>query len=59
MAKWRKGAKKPKYLDRQLRESVEQYAERTAENRRRLLATLDPKTREFTIRMFAELGLTQ
>ena len=38
---------------------VKAEREREAENRRKLLAELDPKTREFAIREFAKLGLTQ
>jgi hypothetical protein len=59
MPKRRKGAAKPKDLDRSQRESVQQYQERTAENRRKLLATLNPEAREFAIAEFAKLGLTQ
>lgn len=33
--------------------------EEQAANRRKLLASLDPKTREFAIREFAKLGLFQ
>jgi len=33
--------------------------EREAENRRKLLATLEPATREMAIREFAKLGLHQ
>ncbi len=32
---------------------------REAENRRKFLALLDPDTREYAIKCFAELGLTQ
>ncbi len=38
---------------------VQEYAERTAENRRKLLAKLSPEAREFAIREFAKMGLTQ
>jgi len=40
-------------------EETRREKEIQAENRRRLLATLDPKTREFTEREFARLGLNQ
>lgn len=38
---------------------LQEDRERTAENRRRLLAKLKPAVRELAIREFAKLGLTQ
>jgi hypothetical protein len=40
-------------------EKVHQQLETEAENRRKLLDSLDPETREFTRRQFADLGLFQ
>ena len=54
-------AKKTQNTDWQQRiaEETRREKEIQAENRRRLLAKLDPKTREFTEREFARLGLYQ
>ena len=38
---------------------LQEDREREAENRRKLLAKLSPEAREFAIREFAKLGLTQ
>jgi hypothetical protein len=38
---------------------LQEDRERTAENRRKLLAKLKPEVREFAVREFAKLGLTQ
>lgn len=38
---------------------LQEDRERTAANRRKLLAKLSPEAREFAIREFAKLGLTQ
>lgn len=59
MPEKRKQASKPGYLKRQRGETMEQSKERAAENRRRLLASLDPKARAYAEREFAKLGLTQ
>jgi hypothetical protein len=40
-------------------EFVRRKKEREAECRRKLLASLSPESKEFTIREFAKLGLTQ
>jgi hypothetical protein len=54
-------AKKNQNTDWQQRiaEETRREKEIQAENRRRLLATLDPKTAEMTRREFARLGLDQ
>jgi len=54
-------AKKTQNTDWQQRiaEETRREKEIQAENRRRLLAKLDPKTREFAEREFARLGLYQ
>ena len=42
-----------------LAKELEAEKERQAENRRKLLAALDPKAREYAREAFAQLGLTQ
>lgn len=41
------------------RSRLQKDRDREAENRRKLLAKLSPEAREFAIREFAKLGLTQ
>jgi len=46
-------------LNLRIEEDLRRQLEAEAENRRKLLASLDPKTREMAQRDFAKLGLHQ